>query len=154
MVGVRFFDYYAGIESWIREHPEGVVVSDKTPLLANLSMTENIALIDQVHRNCSIKDSEKLARQLLAKLNLTAIEKKRVSICSDLELFATMLLRAERMPNDEVFIVLPLSLLGHADAIGQTLALLHLLDSHKKFSILELNSNRIHYQGQACHIFE
>lgn len=154
MVGVRFFDYYEEIEPWIREHPEGVVVSDKTPLLANLSMTENIALIDQVHQNCSIKDSEKLARQLLEKLNLTAIEKSRVSICSDLELFATMLLRAERMPDDEVFIVLPLSLLGHADAIGQTLALMQLLDSHKKFSILELSSNRIHYQGQACHIFE
>lgn len=154
MVSVRFFDSYDEIEAWTRIHSEGVVLSDKTPLLANLSMQENIALMDEVHRFVPIKASQTLARRLLAKLNLSHIEGKRVGACSDFELFATMLLRAERMPKDEIFIVLPLSLLGHADAVEQTLALIALLDSPKAISILELNSNRMHYQGQTCHILD
>lgn len=154
MVDVRFFDSYDAIEAWIRIHPEGVVVSDITPLLANLSMRENIALMDEVHRLMPIKASQRLASRLLAKLNLSRIENKRVGGCSDFELFATMLLRAERMPKDAIFIVLPLSLLGHADAVEQVLTLVTLLDSQKAISILELNSNRMHYQGQACHILD
>ncbi|NCN43661.1 MAG: hypothetical protein CO158_07725 [Piscirickettsiaceae bacterium CG_4_9_14_3_um_filter_43_564] len=152
MASVKFFRRYAEMEAWINNHPEGIIVSDKTPLLANLTMKENIALIDEVHRLMPVQESQQRASSLLAKLNLTTIEEKRVGTCSDLELFATMLLRAERMPREAIYIVLPLLLLGHADAIEQTLALLTLLDSQKDIFILELTSNRVHYQGQACHI--
>lgn len=154
MVGVKFFDCYEDIEAWVRRHPEGVIVSDQTPLLANLSMQENVALMDEVHRLMPIQSSQKLASDLLAKLNMSHIGNKRVGACTDFELFAAMLLRAERMPKDAIFIMLPLSLLGHADAVDQTLALITLLDSNKTISILELNSNRMHYQGQACHILD
>ena len=80
------------------------LVSSDTPLISNLNVRENMAIVKQYQQNFSKKDAEKLALQYLKRLNLETIANIRNPDLKDEERFCGMLLRAS-MVNDAVIII-------------------------------------------------
>ncbi|MBU0575310.1 MAG: hypothetical protein KJ704_03600, partial [Proteobacteria bacterium] len=69
-------------------------MSPEAPLISNLSVCDNIALIPQYHRNMPRREARELTLDLLGRFGLAAIaEKKNPALIAE-ERFCTMLIRA------------------------------------------------------------
>lgn len=79
-------------------------MSSDTPLLSNLNVWENMALIKQYQQNFSKKDAKTLAIQYLRQLNLESIANTRNPDLKEEERFCGLLLRAA-MVNDAVILI-------------------------------------------------
>lgn len=130
------------------------LVSSEIPLLSNLNMVENIALINQYHQNQSIRKSETAARQVLSNLGYEACAEKRMLQSSDIETFMVKLTRAYLAPLNEVIIVQPAMLINEFSAIemNKIINAVNHLSLDKKIEIFDLEFNQANYEGMACHI--
>jgi ABC-type nitrate/sulfonate/bicarbonate transport system ATPase subunit len=70
------------------------LVSLDTPLISNLSVWMNIALIPQYHQNMPEPEAQAMTLHLLQRLNVPAIAEKRNPALTTAERFCAMLLRA------------------------------------------------------------
>jgi ABC-type lipopolysaccharide export system ATPase subunit len=80
------------------------LVSEGTPLISNLAVWSNIALIPQYHRNMPWRDAKALVEDLLRRLDMLSISEKRNSALTDEERFCAMVLRAA-MVTDSVLVL-------------------------------------------------
>ncbi|MDA8125373.1 MAG: hypothetical protein M0009_09320 [Deltaproteobacteria bacterium] len=80
------------------------LVSQETPLISNLSVEGNIALIPQYHQNMPWPEAKALAGRLLQRLELTSIAEKRNPALTPEERFCVMVLRAV-MVRDAVLVL-------------------------------------------------
>lgn len=126
---------------------EYALISKDTPLISNLNMCENIALIKETHEHKSIKDAENEAFEMLQKIELGETALKRVSQCNSLEIFFVMLIRA-LMSDRKCVIIVPLFLLtGSFEDIKNILQKISILNSNKEIYILDLISNKNYYSS-------
>ncbi len=105
------------------------IVADDLPLLSNLSVVQNIALIRQYHDRLSTEDSKNKALTLLDVLGLCAIAGKRNPDLSDRERFIAKLLRASQRHEAVVVIDRPFTQLPGARSIDEVIEVLRRLDN-------------------------
>lgn len=89
----------------------GLVAVD-VPLISNLNVCDNIALIIQYHNNVPVKEAEKLVIGHLKRCGLEQIAFKRNPSLSDEERFCAMLLRAAMVKDAYILIDRPLKILA------------------------------------------
>ena len=133
-----------------QEH--SVIVSHHTPLISNLDMCENIALIKEFHENLSVRDAEDLALEMLQVLELEHIARYRAHKCSHEERLLVMMMRAMMCQEKSIIIKLPSEILGNLLTIQKTVERVTEISKSKNIVILDLVTNKIYYEGSACHI--
>lgn len=153
---MRLFSSFDKILSFLEsayEDPVTTFVSTQTPLLSNLSMLENIALISQVHEKLSITRSHKKAYEALSTLDLGRIASLRYENCSAKEKFYVQLLRANILKDAKVIIEQPFMLLAEEMSIEFILNALQRLNiSYDRVSIIDLIHQQSNYKEPQCHI--
>ncbi len=70
------------------------MVSLEAPLISNLSVLDNIALIRQYHQHLPRRQAEDLGREYLRKLHMEDLAGKRNSVLLEEQRFCVMVLRA------------------------------------------------------------
>jgi ABC-type lipoprotein export system ATPase subunit len=88
------------------------LVSLDVPLISNLNVWVNIALIKQYHQNLSEEKAKLLVFQYLQKCGMEHSESKRTSALTNKERFLVMLLRAAMVRDaiiviDRPFVIIP-----------------------------------------------
>jgi ABC-type lipoprotein export system ATPase subunit len=133
-----------------------VAVSPHTPLLSNLNIIENIALIEEVHQNFERKKSHANALKKLKKLNLQHLETKRSSECSDLEIFSLSLIRASMMKDVIIVVITPLVQYQAEDSLEHLYKVLDTLEIKERTIILDLSlyENDYRDKGIICNIIK
>jgi len=93
------------LEDFLADHkPNLGLVSLKTPLISNLPVWSNIALIRQYHENMPWEKAKTLALDLLQRFGMDATAEKRNSSLAAEERFCIMLIRAA-MVRDAVVVL-------------------------------------------------
>jgi len=134
---------------------EYAFVSTSTPLLSNLSMIENIALIMQFHEHLSRKKSQKIAYDALKALGLISIAPLRYDACSDKDIFYVQLIRAFVKKGAKIIIDQPFVFLAEENSINFILdALDALLIPYQQVMIIDLKNQESRYKEISCHIEE
>jgi len=87
------------------------LVSLDVPLLSNLDVWVNIALIKQYHENLSADKAQKLVLSYLARYGLEDISNKRNPALTNRERFCAMLLRAAMVRDSMVVIDRPFTII-------------------------------------------
>jgi len=136
----------------MQTHKESAIISAETPLIANLDMCENIALIKEVHDNMSTVDAESLAVEILSVLGLKKISRKRVASCTKEEQFLVMCIRAMMTQEKSVMIKLPGEILGSLLHIQKLIQSMKKLNNGKEIFILDSLNHKKHYEGCECNI--
>ena len=129
-----------------------MLISIDTPLISNLNMCENIALIKEVHENLSVFKANNLALNILRKIGLEEIGYEYVGNCSDEEIFLVMYIRAVMSQEKNVILKLPSRILGNLFSIKKLIQNMIDLGFNKKIIILDLVSNENYYEGCECNI--
>ena len=80
------------------------LVSLGAPLISNLSVLSNIALIKQYHGGLSVREAEDIAKIFLKKLHLEDIAGKRSPVLEEEQRFCVMVLRAV-MVEDAILVI-------------------------------------------------
>jgi ABC-type lipopolysaccharide export system ATPase subunit len=88
-------------------------VSLDAPLISNLTVWANIALIPQYHRNMPARDARALVDDLLGRLGMISISKKRNSALTMEERFCAMLLRAVMVRDAVIILDRPFTILSN-----------------------------------------
>lgn len=88
------------------------LVSPDAPLISNLDVWANIALIKQYHQNMPRDEAQRLAIDHLSRFNVEAIAHRRNPNLTGEERFYAMLLRAVMVPDaviviDRPFLIMP-----------------------------------------------
>jgi ABC-type nitrate/sulfonate/bicarbonate transport system ATPase subunit len=86
-------------------------VSPDAPLISNLAIWSNIALIRQYHQNMPLDEAKALALELLSLMDMEAISEKRNSALTTEERFCAMLLRAAMVRDAVLVLDRPFSIL-------------------------------------------
>ena len=115
----------------------GLVAAD-VPLISNLNVVANVALIKQYHEDMPQHQAERLVRELLERYGMAAIAGKRNPVLTPEERFCVMLLRAACVPQAHVVIDRPFLLLPH------------LKDGGRLYDLIE----RVSDLYSTCHIFD
>jgi len=115
-------------------------------------MLENIALIREVQESLSTSKAQELALQYLKRVRLEKIALLRVSSCSKIEIFYTLLIRALMTKKATIIIVTPFTLMPNLRAINVIIEDIQLLTQDKKIIILDNTTNQTHYKGCSCNI--
>ena len=123
-----------------------------TPLISNLDMCENIALIKEVHENMSIVNASSLAVEMLSSIELEEIANRYVNSCSKEEIFLVMFLRAMMSQEKKIIISLPSNILGNLLGIKKLVQNMIKVNSSKKIIILDLINDELYYKGCECNI--
>lgn len=87
------------------------LVSLEAPLIANLAVWSNIALIRQYHENMSRHEARALSEDLLRRLGMTSIADKRNPTLKTEERFCAMLIRASTVRDAILVLDRPYSIL-------------------------------------------
>jgi ABC-type nitrate/sulfonate/bicarbonate transport system ATPase subunit len=87
------------------------LVSPDVPLISNLPVWSNIALIRQYHENMPREDARALAMDLLERFGLAGIAEKRKPPLKMEELFCVMLIRATMVRGSVVVLDRPFRIL-------------------------------------------
>lgn len=87
------------------------LVSLEAPLIANLAVWSNIALIRQYHENMPRHEARALAEDLLHRLGMASIMDKRNPALTTEERFCAMLLRASMVRDAILVLDKPFSIL-------------------------------------------
>jgi len=134
----------------------GVPVSLEAPLLSNLTVIENIALIEEVHQRLPREAAHKNALKKLTRLRLETIAQSRIAPCSKFERFSISMIRASMMLDAKIYIVLPLQQFHTNSSIGDMMQSIVDLNIEERTTVLDLVSNLEEYKlkGVACHIIE
>ncbi len=131
---------------------EHVLLDKTTPLLSNLDMKENIALIQETHHKKSRIEAENEARAYLEKINLAHIADFRSNRCSKEELFYVMIIRALMCDIETIFIRSPLQLLETFGTLCEIINNIERLNNNKSIIILDTHTNFAHYKECGCTI--
>jgi len=91
------------------------LVSLDAPLISNLSVLSNIALIKQYHGRLSVREVEDIARMHLKKLHLEDIATKRNPVLLEVQRFCVMVLRAVMVEDAMVVIDRPFKIMPDLD---------------------------------------
>lgn len=126
---MNFFPGEESLEQSLREFTERYrtrlgLVSLDAPLISNLSILHNIALIPEYHDRRSRKEAEGLVLHYLDRMNLTGIALKRNPALLDTERFCAMVLRAAMVKDNAVVIDRPFKIMPELEDsrfIGDTL---------------------------------
>ena len=94
----------------MHEHRLGLV-SLYAPLISNLTIWNNIALIQQYHHNMSQVEAMALVNDLLSRTGMESISEKRNSSLTTEERFCAMLLRALMVRDAVVVLDRPFTIL-------------------------------------------
>jgi len=89
------------------------VVSLELPLISNLDVWANIALIMQYHENLPKAEAERLVLEYLGRFGMEGIARRRNSALSSEERFYAMLLRAAVLRDAIVLIDRPFLIMPH-----------------------------------------
>jgi len=93
------------LDAFLAEHKTHLgLVSLEVPLISNLPVWSNIALIRQYHENMPWEEARALVAGLLKRFDMTGIAEKRNSSLKMEELFCVMLIRAA-MVRDAVVVL-------------------------------------------------
>ncbi len=87
------------------------LVSSDVPLISNLCVWSNIALISQYHQRLSTEKAKDIVLQCLQRYGLEKIADKRNQALSEEERFCVMLLRAAMVPNAVIVIDRPFKIM-------------------------------------------
>ncbi len=87
------------------------LVSSDVPLISNLCVWSNIALISQYHQRLSNEKAKDVVLQRLQRYGLEKIADKRNPALSEEERFCVMLLRAAMVPNAVIVIDRPFKIM-------------------------------------------
>lgn len=96
------------------KHRLGLVSVD-APLISNLSVLGNIALIKQYHGRFSVREAEDIVLMHLKKLHLEDIAKKRNPVLLEEQRFCVMVLRAVMVEDPVVVIDRPFKIMPDLD---------------------------------------
>ena len=133
--------------------PLNTFVSTQTPLLSNLSMLENIALISQVHDKMGMAQSHKKAYAALKSLELEQIAPLRYENCSAKEKFYVQLIRANILKDAKIIIEQPFMLLAEEMSIHFILDALGRLNiPYERVRIIDLVHQENNYKEPQCRI--
>ena len=152
MVTIELFKTTQDAQDWIEQQQDYVLLSEQTPLLSNLLIWENIALIEQSHHRLSVKESQRHVQALLDKVGQGHLAKKRIYECNELELFIALLARSYFMDVAQLVIVYPEALVGNTVNFSDVRYWIERIETKKTVVILDLIYNQGYFQGQTCHI--
>ena len=115
---MMFFENEAILEkalkSFLAEHGTHLgLVSPEVPLISNLPVWSNIALIRQYHENMPVEAARKFVLGLLKRFDMTGIADQRTSSLENDELFCAMLIRAAMVRDAVVVLDRPFRILPH-----------------------------------------
>jgi len=135
------------------EHYEGgIEVSAQTPLLSNLNMIENIALIRSVHHKLPQEEALAQAREALRVIGLDSICHNRVHQCQPIELLYVMVVRALMHDASNILIVTPYSFVKKLCEFELILDTLQKLQFQQNIIIVDIEKNIHHYRNCQCNI--
>ena len=101
-----------GLNDFTSQHKKNLgLVSLDVPLLSNLDVWVNIALIKQYHENLSADKAQKLVLSYLARYGLEDISNKRNPALTNRERFCAMILRAAMVRDSMVVINRPFTII-------------------------------------------
>jgi ABC-type nitrate/sulfonate/bicarbonate transport system ATPase subunit len=93
------------LDAFLAEHrPHLGLISPEVPLISNLPVWSNIALIRQYHENMPWKEAKTLVLDLLQRFGMAATAEKRNPSLTEEERFCIMLIRAA-MVRDAVVVL-------------------------------------------------
>ncbi len=122
-------------------------VSANVPLISNLDVWANIALIRQYHENMAAAEARRLAEEYLRRYGLEGISSKRGPALTNEQRFCVMLLRAVMVRDAILIIDQPYKILIYSKAdtyLDDTLKVID--DSFKECYIFDLTWNRDRYR--------
>jgi len=134
------------------DHKNYTLISPETPLISNLSMIENIALIKEVHEFLSTQKAEKIAFEELKRLSLEEIAEKRLIACSPNEILYVMIIRALMMPQKSILLQTPYAIVNNLGDIKTILSNITQLEHIKDIMIIDVITNAHYYEGVTCSI--
>lgn len=140
------------MENFIQTKEDSVLISADTPLISNLNMCENIALIKEVREGMLVLDAENLASAILRMLDLESITYRRVDNCSQEEIFLVMFIRAMMSQENSVIIKLPSNILGNLANIKKIIRDVVSINKSKEIFILDYENYKRYYEGCECNI--
>ena len=155
-LNIKFFDKIQTLEEYYKtlskEYGKYVAVSPHTPLLSNLNIIENIALIEEVHQRYNRDTSHKNALKKLEKLNMQYLATKQLSECNEFEKFSLMLIRASMMQYVTIVIITPLVQYQSQDSLEYLTQTMKILEIEKRTIILDLSLYKNDYKekGLLC----
>jgi ABC-type lipoprotein export system ATPase subunit len=131
---------------------ESVELSNQTPLLSNLNMCENIALIREVHQKLSQEQSNIQAKEALIDIGLEHVCHNRVHQCTPLETFYVMVIRALMCDVSNICVVTPYSFVKKLGEFESVLATLQKLKFHHNIIVIDVAKNLHYYRNCSCNI--
>ncbi len=117
------------------------LISVETPLLRDLSIIENIALILEYHENYSINKAEQTVFKLMEKCQINGIKDKRVYELDKKDILIVKYLRAYVSSFDTILIIKPFSMLDHTKDMEVLFKLFNIFND-KITKIVDLKSNK------------
>ncbi|HOF04921.1 MAG TPA: hypothetical protein PK175_11115 [Syntrophales bacterium] len=133
----------------IHHCPSLGLVSRKAPLLSNLSVLENIALINQYHHGFSRQKAEETAREYLRRLDLESLAGKRNPQLLEEQRFGVLVLRAAMIEDSLLVLDRPFQMmpaLGDSGFIYNVIA--SVTDRFRECHILDYSLNAGRYAGR------
>ncbi|HOW52121.1 MAG TPA: hypothetical protein PLV42_08795 [bacterium] len=131
--------------------PRYAPVSADIPLLSNLSVFQNIALIRQYHQRLTAEDSHRDTTALLERFDMCHLAAKRSFELNDRDLFFVKLLRASQHANAAIVIDRPFAQVENMHNLSPIRKALELLDFSGIEGIIlgyEWNRGRYEADGQ------
>lgn len=122
----------------------------KTPLISNLNILENIALIKEVHEHLETSVAQEEALAYLQKIELSYLAKFRVSQCNEVEIFLIMIIRALMTKEKTVIILRVFSITNHLINIKTIIDNIQIINNNKKILLLDLHVNESDYKEDRC----
>lgn len=121
-------------------------VSSKTPLLSNLNILENVAIIEESRYFIDTEEALKNARETLKKIDSEKSILKRVNSASENEIFCAQLARASLLKEGKILIITPFTLLHDTQNIEYILGKIDQLNIRDRCEIIDIKSRRHQYQ--------
>ncbi len=128
------------MERYIAKSDSVALISDKVPLLRDLNIVENIALILEYHENRSIEKANKIALSLLKRYGIDNLANKKVYEIDKVDNIIIKYIRAYVSNFDTIVIDRPFSMLDSLEELDIVFGLNKILDK-KTIEIVDLKSN-------------
>jgi ABC-type sugar transport system ATPase subunit len=123
-----------------------------TPLLSNLDIIENIALIKEVHEGFSRDKALAVAQEALNAVGAGHIAHFRSVKCSVKELFIAQLIRATMVQYAKIVIIRPFVMLKDTEEIQTIVDVVFQIAKTHDCTVLDMKINRSKYEagGDLC----
>lgn len=142
---MKFFNTENELQDY-RESGDWALVSEDTPLLAHLTILENIALLREFHHGEKLPRAEEKARQLLIDCGYSHIAGQKPFERDHKENFVARYIRAVASDFDKILVVSPFSQTKNA-GIMNLLQNLAAFFPQKDVEIIDLKANKRYYEG-------